>query len=268
MPGADGEGAAAAEGSEQVRDAPLAAKTPDTTADAADVASELTPSASSPLAQLNSPESNKRMLVALEALEFEELQEAAKYFEQTSKPGHHLLPRKEHERIFLERAVAEGREAAARRFLVTLHQMAHAASGEGGGGAARSTQRRTAERPIRKGAHAMGSAADGKPVPATDPGTKSGPHKAAAAAADVAAAAAAATARRRRRRSSRCRRRTRTSGPRRRRAAARRGGLVTVSGRKSPRNGAATVAAASGLPRWRRRQCRWRRRERRGASAG
>ena len=93
-------------------------------------------SATSPLAQLNSPESNKRMLAALEALEFEELQEAARYFEQTSAPGHEMLPRKEHERLFLERAAAEGREAAAKRFLSTLSRMAQSA-------AESSSQRRT-----------------------------------------------------------------------------------------------------------------------------
>jgi hypothetical protein len=70
---------------------------------------------SSPLAHFNSPESNSRMLVALESLELEELQEAARYFEQTSAPGKELLPRREHERLFLERAAAEGREAPARR---------------------------------------------------------------------------------------------------------------------------------------------------------
>ena len=80
------------------------------------------------------------MLVALEALEFEELQEAARYFEQTSAPGHELLPRREHERLFLERAASEGREPAARRFLVTLNRMAAAAHGT-------KPQRRTAERP-------------------------------------------------------------------------------------------------------------------------
>lgn len=84
-------------------------------------------SVSSPLAQLNSPESNSRMLVALEALELEELQEAATYFEQTSAPGKELLPRREHERLFLERAAAEGREPAAKRFLITLNRMAMSA---------------------------------------------------------------------------------------------------------------------------------------------
>lgn len=84
-------------------------------------------SCTSPLAQLNSPESNSRMLLALEALEFEELQEAARYFEQSSAPGAEMRPRKEHERLYLECAAREGREPAARRFLVTLNRMACAA---------------------------------------------------------------------------------------------------------------------------------------------
>ena len=43
-----------------------------------------------------------RMLRQLESLDLEQLQEAARYFEQTAGP---LLPRKEHERLFLARAV-------------------------------------------------------------------------------------------------------------------------------------------------------------------
>lgn len=87
--------------------------------------SSASPSAS-PLAQLNSPESNSHMLAALEALELDELQEASRYFEV----GGPLLPRKAHEKLYLERACAEGREAAAKRFLVTLNRMASTASAQ------------------------------------------------------------------------------------------------------------------------------------------
>ena len=83
------------------------------------------PNASS-LAQLDSPESNSRMLAALEALELEELQEASRYFEVAGP----MLPRKAHEALYLERASAEGRESAARRFLVTLGRMASAANAQ------------------------------------------------------------------------------------------------------------------------------------------
>lgn len=83
------------------------------------------PSAS-PLAQLNSPESNSRVLAALEALELEELQEASRYFEVAGP----MMPRKKHEAVYLERAIAEGREQAARRFLVTLSRMASTANAQ------------------------------------------------------------------------------------------------------------------------------------------
>ena len=88
--------------------------------------------ASSPLAQINSPDSNSRMLMALESLKLDELQEAARYFEVAGP----MLPRKAHEALYLERAAAEGREAVARRFLVTLNRMAASAA-----------ERRGAERP-------------------------------------------------------------------------------------------------------------------------
>lgn len=98
--------------------------------------------ASSPLTQLNSPESNTRMLEALETLKFDELAEAARYFEVAGP----MLARKAHEALYLERAKAEGREAAARKFLVTLNRMAQGAA-----------KNRSAEKPLQASKPATGS---------------------------------------------------------------------------------------------------------------
>lgn len=69
------------------------------------------------------------MLQQLESLEIEQLQEAALYFEQSASATGYLLPRREHERAYLDRARSEGRLAAARLFLVTLRQMTTTAAG-------------------------------------------------------------------------------------------------------------------------------------------
>ena len=81
---------------------------------------------SSPMAQLSSPESNSRMLEQLAELDMEQLEEASRYFQQAQPEQ--LLPRKAHELRYLREAAMEGREPAARRFLVRLHQMTRSAS--------------------------------------------------------------------------------------------------------------------------------------------
>ncbi|KAL1508257.1 hypothetical protein AB1Y20_004374 [Prymnesium parvum] len=83
----------------------------------------------SPLAQRlepprGSPPSspNSQMLEQLSSLNMDQLQEAARYF-SLAEPAEGLVARSRHEARYLQQAAVEGREAAARRFLVTLERM-------------------------------------------------------------------------------------------------------------------------------------------------
>jgi len=75
---------------------------------------------------LDSPNANAQMLAQLETLDIELLHEAAAYFDtpQVGANGEpELLPREEHERLYLRRAAADGRERQAKAFLASLQQI-------------------------------------------------------------------------------------------------------------------------------------------------
>ena len=111
-------------------DGVLGSRVPEDGAAAGVETASQSPGAGGDEALLDSPAAHAQMLAQLESLDMEMLQEAAAYFDVSqvqAKGGRkgpaELLPREEHESLYLRRATAEGRERSARAFLATLSQM-------------------------------------------------------------------------------------------------------------------------------------------------